>query len=85
MYIASGWRDYEVIDTGDGEKLERWNDIILRRPDPQAIWPKQDAGLWARPHAWYHRSQKGGGEWEFFKSLPERWTVNYNDLKFYHP
>ena len=83
MYIASDWKDYEVIDTGDGEKLERWDDVILRRPDPQAIWPKQDPALWARPHAWYHRSQKGGGEWEFFKKLPERWSVRYGDLQFY--
>ena len=83
MFIASGWKDYEVIDTGDGEKLERWNGIVLRRPDPQAIWPKQQPGLWEKPDAWYHRSQKGGGEWEFFKKLPERWTVSCGDLKFY--
>ncbi len=83
MYIASNWRDYEVIDTGDGEKLERWNDILLRRPDPQAIWPKQSPALWEKADAWYHRSQKGGGEWEFFKKLPDRWTVDYGDLKFY--
>ena len=83
MYIASGWKDYQVIDTGDGEKLERWNDIVLRRPDPQAIWPKQSPALWQKVDAWYHRSPKGGGEWEFFKKLPERWTVAYGDLKFY--
>ncbi len=83
MYIASQWKDYEVIDTGDGEKLERWEGILLRRPDPQAIWPKQSPALWDRADAWYHRSQKGGGEWEFFKKLPERWTVRYGDLKFF--
>ena len=83
MFIASGWKDYEVIDTGDGEKLERWNGIVLRRPDPQAIWPKQQPGLWEKPDARYHRSQKGGGEWEFFKKLPERWTVSCGCLKFY--
>ena len=83
MFIASEWKDYEVIDTGDGEKLERWNDIILRRPDPQAIWPKQREKLWNRADAHYHRSAKGGGEWEFFKKLPDRWTVSYGDLKFY--
>lgn len=83
MFIASGWRDYEVIDTGDGEKLERWRDILLRRPDPQAIWPKQDPALWRNADAWYHRSPKGGGEWEFFKKLPERWSVGYGALKFY--
>ena len=83
MYVASGWKDYEVIDTGDGEKLERWENVILRRPDPQAIWPKQSPSLWERADAWYHRSPKGGGEWEFFKKLPERWTVRYGDLQFY--
>ncbi len=83
MYIASEWKDYEVIDTGDGEKLERWENVILRRPDPQAIWPKQSPALWERADAWYHRSPKGGGEWEFFKKLPERWTVRYGDLRFY--
>ena len=67
MFIASGWKDYEVIDTGDGEKLERWQDVILRRPDPQAIWPKQRPELWTRADAHYHRSAKGGGEWEFFQ------------------
>lgn len=86
MFIASGWKDYEVIDTGDGEKLERWQDVILRRPDPQAIWPKQRPELWTRADAHYHRSVKGGGEWEFFKKLPERWTVSYGELRFYvHP
>ena len=83
MFIASDWKDYEVIDTGDGEKLERWDDVILRRPDPQAIWPKQNPALWDKADAWYHRSAKGGGEWEFFKALPERWTVRLGDLKFY--
>ena len=83
MFIASDWKDYEVIDTGDGEKLERWNDILLRRPDPQAIWPKQAPEQWQKVDAWYHRSAKGGGEWEFFRKLPERWTVRYGELKFY--
>ena len=83
MFTASGWKDYEVIDTGDGEKLERWRDVILRRPDPQAIWPRQNPALWEKADAWYHRSVKGGGEWEFFRKLPERWTVRYGDLSFY--
>ena len=83
MFIASEWKDYEVIDTGDGEKLERWKNIILRRPDPQAIWPKQKPELWGKADAYYHRSTKGGGEWEFFKKLPERWSVKYGDLEFY--
>jgi 23S rRNA (cytosine1962-C5)-methyltransferase len=83
MFIADKWLDYEVIDTGDGEKLERWKDVILRRPDPQAIWPKQDAALWEKFDGWYHRSARGGGEWEFRRRLPEKWTVDYRDLKFY--
>jgi len=83
MFVASEWKDYEVLDTGDGEKLERWKDIILRRPDPQAIWPKQKPEMWDRADAHYHRSAKGGGEWEFFRKLPDRWTVNYRELKFY--
>lgn len=83
MYIASGWKDYEVIDTGEGEKLERWGDILLQRPDPQAIWPKQDIGLWRKADARYHRSARGGGEWEFLHKLPERWIVSYGNLRFY--
>ena len=83
MFIASEWKDYEVLDTGDGEKLERWRDVILRRPDPQAIWPKQRPELWGRADAHYHRSNRGGGEWEFFKKLPDRWSVHYGDLEFY--
>lgn len=83
MYIADGWKDYEVLDSGDGEKLERWKDVILRRPDPQAIWPKQRPEIWQSAHAYYHRSAKGGGEWEFFKRLPEKWSVDYKDLSFY--
>ena len=83
MFIASEWKDYEVLDTGDGEKLERWRDVILRRPDPQAIWPKQRPELWGRADAYYHRSNRGGGEWEFFKKLPERWSVHYGELEFY--
>ena len=83
MFIADNWKDYEVIDTGDGEKIERWRDVILRRPDPQAIWPKQKPELWDKWDGYYHRSNKGGGEWEFRRRLPEKWTVEYNDLKFY--
>lgn len=83
MFVAENWRDYEVLDTGDGEKLERWKDIVLRRPDPQAIWPKQNAAIWADADAVYRRSARGGGEWAFAKKLPERWVVRYGDLKFY--
>ena len=83
MFIASEWKNYEVLDTGDGEKLERLKDIVLRRPDPQAIWPRQRPELWTKADAHYHRSAKGGGEWEFFRRLPERWTVKYGELEFY--
>lgn len=83
MFIANGWQDYQVLDTGDGEKLERWGKILLRRPDPQAIWPKQAPEMWSQADAHYHRSAKGGGEWEFFKKLPERWTLTYGPWKFY--
>ena len=83
MFLADSWVDYEVLDTGDGEKLERWGDIILRRPDPQTIWPKADENLWKSAQARYHRSERGGGEWEFLKKLPERWTVRHEDLQFF--
>jgi len=83
MFLANGWQDYEVLDTGDGEKLERWGEIILRRPDPQTIWPKASPKLWEKADAVYHRSEKGGGQWEFRKSLPERWTVGYGELRFF--
>ena len=83
MFVASEWQDYEVLDTGDGEKLERWGQIVLRRPDPQTIWPKAEPALWRQAQAHYHRSEKGGGSWEFFAKLPERWTVRYGDLRFY--
>ena len=83
MFLADTWVDYEVLDTGDGEKLERWGEIILRRPDPQTIWPKAEERLWKQAMAWYHRSERGGGEWEFFRKLPERWTVCHGDLSFY--
>ena len=74
MWIAENWKDYEVLDTSKGEKLERWGDYTLVRPDPQVIWdtPKTLRG-WKRPNAHYHRSKRGGGEWEFF-DLPEQAT-----------
>ena len=83
MFLTTEWKDYEVLDTGDGEKLERWGEILLRRPDPQTIWPKAQPALWKKAQAWYHRSEHGGGEWEFFGRLPEKWVLNYKDLKFY--
>jgi 23S rRNA (cytosine1962-C5)-methyltransferase len=83
MWIADGWKDYEVLDTSKGEKLERWGDYILVRPDPQVIWdtPKLHKG-WKTRNAHYHRSSKGGGEWEFF-NLPKQWDISYKDLTFH--
>ena len=82
MWIANGWKDYEVLDTSDGEKLERWGKYILLRPDPQIIWTTDKKNKnWRKLNAHYHRSQKGGGEWEFF-DLPKQWTINYNNLTF---
>ena len=83
MFLADTWSDYEVLDTGDGEKLERWGNILLRRPDPQVIWPKSDPKLWEKAQAHYHRSEKGGGQWEFIEKLPERWVISHGDLQFY--
>lgn len=81
--IASEWKDYECIDTGNGEKLERWKDVILRRPDPQALWPiEKEDRLWLHPHAHYHRSRSGGGSWEFLKPLKNEWKINYKHLTF---
>ncbi len=84
LFVANDWQDYQVIDTGGGEKLERWGDIILRRPDPLAIWPIQDRqGLWKQAAARYHRSPAGGGHWEYTRKLPERWSIRYDELKFH--
>ncbi|MCD7724747.1 MAG: class I SAM-dependent methyltransferase [Clostridiales bacterium] len=83
MWIADQWKDYEVIDTSEGEKLERWGDYILVRPDPQVIWgtPKADK-RWERPNGHYHRSSRGGGEWEFW-NLPQEWRIRYRELTFH--
>ena len=82
MWIADGWKDYEVLDTSGGEKLERWGDYLLVRPDPQVIWnTKKENPGWKKKNGHYHRSSKGGGEWEFFH-LPEQWEINYKDLTF---
>ena len=81
MFIAENWKDYEVLDTSCGEKLERWGDYLLVRPDPQVIWdtPKRHIG-WRKRNGHYHRSAKGGGEWEFF-DLPKQWSISYDSLK----
>lgn len=82
MWIADNWKDYEIIDCADGEKLERWGDYILLRPDPQVLWstPKKNPA-WKKLNGHYHRSKNGGGEWEFMK-LPEQWSINYRELTF---
>ena len=82
MWIADGWNDYELLDCGSGEKLERWGGQILVRPDPQAIWetPRENRG-WRSAQGRYHRSSSGGGHWEKEK-LPESWQVKYKDLTF---
>lgn len=83
MWIANNWKDYEVIDTASGEKLERWGKYILVRPDPQVIWnTERKDHRWKKPNGHYHRSSNGGGEWEFFK-LPQEWDIRYNDLTFH--
>lgn len=79
---ADQWVDYELIDTGNKEKLERWNQILLRRPDPVCIWPIQDETRWKKADAIYHRSRSGGGQWEMKKPLKEFWTLSYKDLRF---
>ncbi|MGI2293165.1 class I SAM-dependent methyltransferase [Paenibacillus sp. GXUN7292] len=84
MYVANNWTDYEVLDTGDGDKLERWGTYILRRPDPQIIWPiANETGLWKKADGHYFRSSSGGGNWKMNPSLPERWTISYEDLSFH--
>ncbi len=83
MKISNSWKDYELIDCSDGERLERWKDIILIRPDPQVIWktPKEDRN-WYNPHAIYNRSNTGGGSWQVCKKMPEIWQVGFKDLQF---
>ena len=81
--IAKYWKDYECIDAGNGEKLERWKDVILRRPDPSVLWPQSTMdAAWKKPHAHYHRSNKGGGYWEYMKPIQESWTISYKELNF---
>lgn len=82
MWTADNWKDYEVIDTSNGEKLERWGKYLLLRPDPQVIWnTAREDKRWKKINAHYHRSSKGGGEWEFL-DLPEQWTISYGKLTF---
>ncbi len=83
MWLTDKWTDFEVIDAGGGEKLERWGNIILRRPDPQVIWAEKSApALWNNADAYYHRSSSGGGHWEYNTSLPEVWKISYCGMNF---
>ena len=82
MRKADKWKDYRLIDASDGEKLESWGGVRLVRPDPQVIWKTPKGQGWKNADAVYHRSQRGGGEWEYKKKLPESWTVSYRELSF---
>lgn len=83
MTLSTEWNNYEIIDASNGEKLERWNDIVLLRPDPQIIWDNGNlVNKYNNINAHYHRSNKGGGYWENLKKTPERWQVKYKDLTF---
>lgn len=83
MRIADKWKDYSIIATGDGMKLERWNDVYLLRPDPQVIWPERiQMSAYKSLNAIYNRSESGGGGWKNLKKMPQEWTVSYGDLKF---
>ena len=83
MEIANNWKDYEIIDMAGGEKLERWKDIVLVRPDPQIIWKnKSKPEAWKNANARYNRSKTGGGSWDYKKPLPKSWQVKYKNLTF---
>lgn len=83
MRIAQNWEEYELIDATNGVRLERWNTVLLQRPDPQVIWQfPQQSSAWKNVDAIYHRSEKGGGEWQYKKTLPEKWKLHYKNLTF---
>ena len=83
MEIASNWKDYKILDMADGQKLERWGDIILSRPDPQIIWKQKTfPNKWKEINAIYHRSKSGGGSWEYNKKIPDKWQIKYKNLTF---
>lgn len=82
MFVTDSWKDYELIDTGNGMKLERWKDIILLRPDPQVIWPYSKEPNKKNIHAVYKRSSSGGGNWDFYKKVPDKWNIKWRDLTF---
>ena len=82
MRLSYDWKDYSCLATGNGEKLERWGNVILRRPDPQIIWEKSNNNIWNSYDGLYTRSNKGGGSWDFKKKFPDYWTINYKHLTF---
>ena len=83
MEITRDWKDYEIIDMADGEKLERWGNIVLIRPDPQIIWKEKSfESKWKTANARYSRSSSGGGGWKYNKKMPENWQIKYKDLTF---
>lgn len=82
MKYATSWKDYSVVATGDGEKLERWGQYYLLRPDPQIIWHGKNLANYPNLSAHYLRSQSGGGMWKMLKKLPESWLINWKDFKF---
>ena len=83
MKLANEWKDYKIIDMADGQKLEKWGDVILSRPDPQIIWKdKSYPKRWKEINATYHRSSSGGGSWEFNKKMPKQWQIKYKNLTF---
>ena len=83
MEIANRWKDYEILDMANGEKLERWGDVVLVRPDPQIIWKKKSfLSKWKEANAIYNRSKTGGGSWQYKKRVPQSWQIKYDDLTF---
>ena len=83
MRYVNDFYDYELIDAADGERLERWGNVILIRPDPQIIWSgDKSRGLWKKADAVYHRSNSGGGHWETLRKVPDVWSIKYGDLTF---
>ena len=83
MIVAKNWKDYEILDMANGEKLERWGDILLIRPDPQMIWKEKTfPHKWSMANARYNRSKTGGGSWEYKTKLPGSWQVKYKNLTF---
>lgn len=82
MEVSRDWKDFVCLASGDGEKIEKWGDVVLRRPDPQIIWEKSDSAVWDSWDGFYHRSNKGGGSWEFRRELPSEWVIGYKNFKF---